>query len=92
MNQEINILEAEYLGGYRIRLQFDDGSHQEVDFQPFLKAALHPQIKEFLNLERFRKFRIEYGELVWGDYELCFPITDLYENSIAPEASSMLAA
>lgn len=92
MNQEINIVEAEYLGGYGIRIKFDDGACQEVDFHPFLKAALHPQIQEFLNLEKFTKFRIEYGELVWGDYDLCFPVADLHDNQITPKHSESLAA
>ena len=31
---------------------------------------------------RFATFRIEYGELVWGDYDLCFPVIDLYLNQL----------
>jgi hypothetical protein len=30
----------------------------------------------------FSTFRIEYGELVWGDYDLCFPVIDLYRNRL----------
>jgi hypothetical protein len=92
MNQEINIVDAEYLGGYEIRLKFDDESCQEVDFRSFLEGALHPQIQEFLNMEKFRSFRIEYGDLVWGDYELCFPVADLHHNQLVPKRSEMLAA
>lgn len=92
MNSEINIIEAEYLGAYRIRLRFDDDSVQETDFQPFLAAALHPQIQAFLNLEKFMGFRVEYGDLVWGDYDLCFPIFDLYQNQILAKETELVAA
>jgi hypothetical protein len=37
-------------------------------------------------------YRIEYGELVWGDYDLCFPIADLYQNRLLSEAALEKAA
>ena len=27
------------------------------------------------------------GELMWGDFDLIFPVMDLYHNSICPRAS-----
>jgi hypothetical protein len=51
----MNIVWAEYLGGYRIRLRFEDDSIQEVDFQPFLLGSLHPEIRAFLDLRAKRK-------------------------------------
>ncbi len=78
----INIVTAESAGDYRLRLEFDDGSQQVVDFKPFLMKALHPDVRAYLDPDRFASFRIEFGELVWGDYELCFPIADLYRNRI----------
>lgn len=78
----VNIASAAWIGDHRIRLQFDDGTVQDVDFGPFLSRSLHPDIRAFLELTRFQTFRVEYGELIWGDYELCFPIMDLYNNRI----------
>ena len=37
---------------------------------------------EFLDKEKFKNFRLEYGDLVWGDFGLCFPVWDLHENQI----------
>lgn len=78
----INIISAEIAGEYKIRLTFDDGRQQTVDFRPFLTRSIHPAIRAYLDPQRFSKFHIKYGELVWGDYDLCFPVTDLYLNSI----------
>jgi hypothetical protein len=86
----INIVSAELAGDLRIRLLFNDGTRQEVDFKPFLSASAHPQIRAYLNPEQFSAFRIEYGELVWGDYDLCFPVADLYSGRI--DKSILLAA
>ncbi|MDP1612900.1 MAG: DUF2442 domain-containing protein [Sulfuritalea sp.] len=88
----INIVAADQVGDYRIRLTFDDGTAQVVDFRPFLQRSQHPDIRVYLEAGRFAGFRIEYGELVWGDYELCFPVIDLYRNqldkSVALEAAA----
>ena len=78
----INILTAEIVADYRIRIRFDDGTEQTVDFKRFLSDSAHPEIRAWLEPGRFSRFRLEYGELVWGDYELCFPMIDLYRNKI----------
>lgn len=78
----LNIVSVEHLGDYRLRLGFDDGVEQIVDFHPFLSHARHPAIRAWLDPERFAGYRLEHGDLVWGDYDLCFPIIDLYQNHI----------
>ena len=82
MPDVINIKIAKQIGDYQIFLRFDDESEQVINFKPFLSRSRHPDIREWLDLEKFATFRIEYGELIWGDYDLCFPITDLYHNEI----------
>ena len=83
----INIATAEQVRDFRIHLQFDDGTEQAIDFKPFLTNTLHPDIRAWLDPDRFATFRLEYGELVWGDYDLCFPVIDLYRNQIERNAS-----
>lgn len=88
----VNIVSAETAGDLRLRLHFDDGIEQVVDFRPFLSHAVHPDIRAFLDPVRFATFRIEYGELVWGDYDLCFPVIDLYRNQLEKPAALEAAA
>lgn len=88
----INIISATQTGEYLIRLCFDDQSEQEVNFKPFLTHSNHPDIRAYLDPVRFGAFRIEYGELVWGDYDLCFPLIDLYRNQIEHRESIDAAA
>jgi hypothetical protein len=78
----ISILKAEYLGGYRIQFFFSDGIETTIDFTAFLKSARNPMTKKYLDLQLFQKFTIESGDLVWNDYEMCFPIWDLHEGNI----------
>ena len=88
----INIVAAEPAGDLRLRLRFDDGTEQVVDFKPFLSRSVHPDIRAYLAPERFAAFRIEYGELVWGDYNLCFPTIDLYRNQVEKSVEFETAA
>ncbi|MGE0085312.1 MAG: DUF2442 domain-containing protein [Desulfococcaceae bacterium] len=73
---------AEHLGGYRLRLLFSDNRERMIDFEPFLSRSINPMIKKYLNPHEFRKFSVEYGDLTWNDYDLCFPLADLYEGKI----------
>ena len=82
MNPIINIVDAVLVGDYCLRLTFDDGKAQTVDFKPFLTHSHHPDIRAYLEPARFSSFRLEFGELVLGDYDLCFPVIDLYQNQL----------
>jgi len=84
-NQDIEILsvdKAKYLGNYIIKIKFNDGSEKSVDFKPFLTKSQHPSIKKYLDETLFAKFKIIDGNLNWNDYDLIFPISDLYKGEI----------
>ena len=87
----IAIVDVEQIASYCLRLTFDDATVQAVDFLPFLSSSHHPAIRAYLDPEHFASFRLEYGDLLWGDFELCFPIADLYENRLL-HADIQLAA
>src|SRR5713101_5818639 len=78
----VEIIQAERLSEYKVRLRFSDGAERVIDFEPFLQASRNPMIHAYLDPEKFANFRIEGGDLIWDDYGLCFPIADLYENRI----------
>ena len=88
----INIASVTQTGEYRIQIVFDDNTVQEVDFKPFLIHSHHPDIRAYLDPSRFSAFKVAYGELVWGDYALCFPIVDLYHNAIEHQQTRAVAA
>lgn len=78
----IKIIKAEHIAGYVIKIFFSDGTVQNVDFGPFLESSIHPEVRKFLNLKKFRQFKVKHNDLMWGDFDLIFPISDLYNNSL----------
>lgn len=81
-NQEITINKAKHVAEYKVALLFNDNTTQCIDFYPFLSSSLNPLIRKYLDPEEFLKFNVDNGDLEWNDYDLCFPIADLYENRI----------
>ena len=76
------IVRAEYVDGYRIHLWFNTGKDHIVDFKSFLLHVQNPTLKQYLALDKFRQFTIVHGNLDWNDYEMSFPIADLYDAKI----------
>ena len=82
--QIVRIKKAKYLSGHKLKLSFNDGTEQIINFAPFLSSSLNPLIRKYLNREEFMKYNLDDGDLEWNDYDLCFPVADLYENNIRP--------
>jgi hypothetical protein len=78
----INIEKAEYINDYKIRFQFNDKTEKIVDFNVFLNTSKNPMTKKYLNEKKFKKYKLSYGDIIWGDYEMCFPIWDIYSGRI----------
>jgi DUF971 family protein len=78
----ISINRADYVGEYKIKFTFSDGVERLIDFSNFLTSAKNPMTKKYLDKQLFEKFYIDYGDIIWNDYEMCFPIWDLHEGKI----------
>jgi len=79
---QLKIDSAKYLSDYVIRIKFSDGNERLVDFKPFLSKSLHPSIKKYLDENKFSNFSLTDGNLNWNDYDLIFPLSDLYNGQI----------
>ncbi|CAA6809531.1 MAG: Unknown protein [uncultured Sulfurovum sp.] len=82
MEQYISIEKAHYVDEYKIYLKFNDGKENTLDFKNFILTSQHPEIKKYQDKNLFKNFNLEYGEIEWNDYDLAFPIYDLYEGKV----------
>ncbi|MDD4971124.1 MAG: DUF2442 domain-containing protein [Paludibacter sp.] len=78
----ISIIKAKYIGEYRIHFLFSDGVEKTIDFSGYLMNARNSMTKKYLDKKLFEKFTINYGDIVWNDFEMCFPIWNLHEGEI----------
>lgn len=87
----IKIIKVKLLEDYKLSIVFSNKKTQVVDFEPFLKQSSHSEVRKYLEKKYFKKFHIKDGDLMWGDYDLIFPIADLYKNQIIKNKKSTIA-
>ena len=68
------------LGNFTLNVLFNDGHSQIINFKSFLFSSHHPDVVKYQDENLFNQYSITDGDLEWNDYELCFPVADLYEN------------
>ena len=78
----IAIQKAQYQGDYKIHFLFSDGVERTMDFGPFIENAKNPMTKKYLDKSLFQSFTLEHGDIMWNDFEMCFPIWDLHEGTL----------
>ena len=71
-----DVTEAQYIGGYMIKLSFEDRSAGTVDLSDYPNEET--VFRAFLDMGYFKNFRIEYGALIWGKGELDIAPERLY--------------
>ena len=74
------ITKVEYLGGYRLKVYFEDGQIRLVDLQGFLETTPVQMAKPFLDIERFKEARVEDGTVCWGDNEMDLNPMNVYNG------------
>lgn len=79
----LRVVDATYAGEYKVNVRFNDNTKQTVDFGPFLYERPHPQYNKYRDVNLFKTFAIEMGNLVWGmDWDLIFPVEQLHQGVV----------
>lgn len=81
-NMYLRVKQASYVPRYKVDIEFNDGRRRLVDFEPFLKKAQNPMFTKYRRVKQFKSFHIDHGDLMWGDFEMIFPIEDLHRGEI----------
>lgn len=87
-NQQIAVKDAEYVHDYVIDIFFVNGEKRRIDFGSFLRKQHNPSLTKYLDVNKFKSYEIVHGDLIWGDYEMCFPVWDLFIGEIEKSESS----
>ena len=70
------VTEARYPNRYRIQLRFEDGSAGVADLSGYPNQD--NVFRAFPDSDYFKRFRVEYGTLVWGNGEVDIAPESLY--------------
>jgi hypothetical protein len=60
----LNIIEANYLDGFRVKLLFNDGLEKIVDLKDYMNSKKHPLFQSLKRIEEFKKFKL-HKTLIW---------------------------
>lgn len=72
-----SVIRAEHRGGYRIHVEFNDGSTNMVDFREWLVGPVFEPLKD---VEYFKRFFLDGGTIAWPNGADVAPET-IYERA-----------
>ena len=75
----LEVIKADYLDGYRVKLLFNNGETKIVDLSQSLNGSVFAPLKE---LELFKRFTIKYNTIEWEN-GADFAPEYLYEIGVA---------
>ena len=79
----LSVINAEYIGELSVKIFFNDETTSNIDVGEFIKKHPHPQYNKYLEEKNFKKFKIDSGNVVWGNnWDLIFPIEQLYDGAL----------
>jgi uncharacterized protein DUF2442 len=76
-----SVIRAEYRGGHRIHMTFNDNSEKTIDFRQWLEGPVFEPLK---NPSYFRRFFLDGGTVAWPNGADIAPET-LYEYQLSDE-------
>lgn len=86
----LEVIKAEYLDGYRLRLFFNNGEMRVADLQSSLKGEVFEPLHD---IEIFKRFTINFNTVVWENeadfapeylYDISTPIGYDYDQAPKP--------
>jgi hypothetical protein len=57
-----SVVQAQYRGGFRIRVEFQDGVEATLNFRPWLVGPVFEPLKD---VDYFRRFFVDGGAVAW---------------------------
>lgn len=65
----MRVTDVKYSKDYSLLITIDNGKYKEIDFKKFLENSQNPDISKYLDIKKFKKFKVENGDLIWGANE-----------------------
>ena len=63
----LHIVDAKYIGDYKISVTFDDGCSCVADFERIVKSDHRPIVRQLSNPDLFRGFKVQANTIMWSN-------------------------
>ena len=63
----LHVIDAKYVSDYKISVVFDDGCRCIADFESVVKGDHRPIVRQLLNPETFKDFKVQAHTIVWSN-------------------------
>jgi hypothetical protein len=74
-----NVVEADYIERYRIKLVFQNGKSGIIDLEKYISDG--EIFEPFKSIEIFKNFTLEFGTLTWNDGSIDIAPETLYQKA-----------
>lgn len=61
----ISVVNADYMGEYKIHIGFNDGKQGKIDFKEIITDDHRPIFNQLKDISIFKNFKIDFATLVW---------------------------
>ena len=79
--ESLMVTNAQWIEEYKLYVYFNDGVQRLVDFAPYLSKHPSPYTNPYKDIRKFKRFRVDNGNLVWGkDWDMIFPTWKLHRG------------
>ena len=62
----LNIVKADYIRDYKIKIYFNDGLEKTIDLKTYIKEKKHPFFQPLKQVDEFKKFKV-HKTLFWDN-------------------------
>jgi uncharacterized protein YkvS len=76
------VVNAEWVGGYKVFVEFNDGIDGTIDLREKLNSDHRQIVRDLLDIDKFKTVKVDYDTLCWEN-GVDFAPEYLYEKIIA---------
>jgi hypothetical protein len=63
----LHVIDAKYIGDYKISVEFNDGCRFVVDFESAIKSDRRPVVQQLADIDAFRDFTLQAHTITWSN-------------------------
>ncbi len=63
----LHVIDAKYIGDYKISVEFNDGCCFVADFKSVIKSDHRPIMQQLADIEPFKDFTLQVHSITWSN-------------------------